>query len=241
MQSNSPVVYGRVVLKFSGEALLGNLECGIDSDVLHYLTREIKPVADAGVQVAIIIGAGNFFRGADLSKNGVDRITGDHMGMIATMLNALALRETFLKENISTSIMSALPIAGIIPCYDLKQADEVLKKNQVLILAGGTGNPLVTTDTALSLRGIELKADLLVKATNVDGVYASDPKKNPSAKLYDTLTYDEVLSKELAVMDLASFIMCRDHNMKLRVFNMRKKGALLNVVLGKHEGTLITN
>ena len=231
--------YKRIVLKFSGEALLGQLEYGIDNEILHYLATEIKPVIDRKVQIGLIVGGGNFFRGANLLENGVERITGDHMGMIATLLNALAMRDVFLKENIKTTIMSALPIQGIIPRFNLEKANNFLQQNHLLILAGGTGNPLVTTDTALGLRGVELKADLLLKATNVDGIYSADPKKNRSAKLYDTLTYAEILEKELAVMDLAAFVMCRDHNMKLRVFNMHKKGALLNIILGKAEGTLV--
>jgi uridylate kinase len=239
-QQQSPI-YQRIVLKFSGEALLGNLDYGIDGNVLHYLAQEVRTVADLGVQVAIIIGGGNFFRGANLFKdNGVDRITGDHMGMLATMLNALAMREVFVKEKLKATIMSALPITGIINAYNLEQASALLSQHNVLILAGGTGNPLVTTDTALSLRGIELKADLLLKATNVDGVYSSDPRKDTNAKLYTHLTYSEALTKELMVMDIASFVMCRDHDMKLRVFNMRKPGALLNIVMGKDEGTLVT-
>jgi uridylate kinase len=238
MQNKQPV-FKRILLKFSGEALMGQKEFGIDSEILQYISDEIATVVKLGVEVAIVIGGGNFFRGADLFKNGVDRITGDYMGILATVINALAMRDIFDKNNLPSIVMSAIPMNGIAVPFDRNRAISYLQKGRIVILAGGTGNPLVTTDSAMSLRGVELKADILLKATNVDGVYSSDPSKNPSAKLYKHLTYKEALAKELAVMDLSAFCQCRDHNMRLRIFNMRKFGALFNIVTGEDEGTLV--
>lgn len=232
--------YRRILLKFSGEALDGNNGFGIDPKVIQNIANEIQPVLALGVEVGIIIGGGNFFRGAKLIKTGICRATADHMGMVATMLNALAMRDLFEQAGISTLVMSALPINGIIQGYDRYKALRKLAKKKTIIFAGGTGNPFVTTDTALSLRGIELGADLLLKATNVDGIYSDDPQKNADAKLYRHLTYQEVLAKELAVMDLAAFCLCRDYQMQLRVYNMHKTGALLRIVLGEDEGTLVS-
>lgn len=237
---NKPIC-NRIMLKFSGEALMGANDFGIDSKIINYIAEEIKPLIALNVQLGIIIGGGNFFRGKQLYDHGVDRITGDHMGMIATLLNALAMRDVFEKHNIATQVMSAVSINGIIERYDRHKALLHLENKKVLILAGGTGNPLVTTDSALSLRGIELQADLLLKATNVDYICTTDPRKNPDAQCYQHLTYKEALTKELAVMDLAAFTQCRDHNMKLRVYNMHKKGALVNIILGTDEGTLVEN
>lgn len=236
---NKQAVYKKILLKFSGEALMGQKDFGIDSGVLQYISEEIIPVLKINVQIGIVIGGGNFFRGANLFKNGVDRITGDHMGMLATLINALAMRDVFEKNNIPCRVVSAIPINGVIEQFDRVKVLEYLQNGHVVILAGGTGNPLVTTDSAMSLRGIELNADLLLKATNVEGVFSADPNKDPSAKLYHHLTYQEALTKELAVMDLAAFCQCRDHNMRLRIFNMRKFGALYNIVVGEDEGTLV--
>lgn len=227
------------MLKFSGEALLGKGTAGIDTAVIENIANEIKPLVTAKVQVGIIVGGGNFFRGAKLNQALISRVTGDHLGMIATLLNVLAMRDVFTHLNIPTKIMSALPIDGIVECYDCAKAASYLEQNFVVIFAGGTGNPFVTTDTALGLRGIELDADLLLKATNVDGVYSADPLTNPNAKFYSHLSYQEALTKELAVMDLSAFCLCRDHKMKLRVFNMHKRGALLRIIQGFDEGTLV--
>lgn len=250
--------YRRVILKFSGEALLGKRTSGIDTVVIENIAHEIKPLVASKVQIGIVVGGGNFFRGAELCSNKttvndaannaknqdvngilISRVTGDHLGMIATMLNALAMRDVFTHLNIPTKIMSALPIDGIIESYDCHKAANYLEQNFVVIFAGGTGNPFVTTDTALGLRGIELDADLLLKATNVKGIYSADPQTNPDAKFYSHLTYQEALTKELAVMDLSAFCLCRDHQMKLRVFNMHKKGAILRIIQGANEGTLV--
>ena len=229
----------RIVIKLSGEALMGEGDHGIDSKIIEDIALDVKGLLALKTQVGMVVGGGNFFRGARLNGKGISRISGDHLGMIATMLNAVAMQDIFLRLKIPTKIMSALPIDGIIERYDYRRASDFLDKGFVVIFAGGTGNPLVTTDTALCLRGIELGADLLLKATNVDGVYDSDPKKNPKAKFYFHLTYDEALAKKLGVMDLNAFCLGRDHKMKLRVFNIRKKKALLRIIKGLKEGTLV--
>lgn len=233
--------YKRIVLKISGEALAGSQESGIDFSMLHYLAAEITALMKHKVELAIVVGGGNFFRGVNLSDKSLDRITADHMGMLATNLNALAMRDIFIHHQFATEIMSALPLRGVIEDYNRRKAMQYLSEERILILAGGTGNPLVTTDFALSLRGIELGANLLLKATNVDGVYSADPRKDANATIYHHLTYHEAIAKNLGVMDLVSFCQCRDHNMKLRVFNLRKKGALINIAEGKDEGTLVEN
>lgn len=233
--------YRRVLLKISGEALVGDGGWGIDLKMIRYIIAEIRPLLVLGVQLGIVVGGGNYFRGASLFQAGIDRVTGDQMGMFATVLNVLAMRDIFMREGIPAHILSALPVAGILEGFDRQKASQYLQDGSTLLFAGGTGNPLVTTDTALSLRGIELSADLLLKATNVDGIYSADPIQNPQAKFYDHLSYQDVLAKELAVMDLAAFYLCRDHNMRLRVYNMHKPGALLRIVLGENEGTLVEN
>lgn len=237
--SSKTSLYRRVILKISGEALAGPQEFGIDFAILHYVIEEVMPLIKLGVEVGIIVGGGNFFRGSSLYDDGLNRITGDNMGMIATLLNALAMRDVFIQHRVACEVVSAIPLRGIVDCYDRSKARQHLQAKRVLIMAGGTGNPLVTTDFALSLRGVELEADLLLKATNVDGVYDSDPNKNPNAQCYRHLTYKEAIDKELGVMDLVAFCQCRDYDMKLRVFNLRKHGALLNIVLGEAEGTLV--
>lgn len=237
---NEPV-YRRILLKWSGEALSGQSQQTIDPLVLDRMASEIGQVVSLGVQIAIVLGGGNLFRGAALSKAGIGRITSDYMGMLATMMNALALRDAFERANISTRILSAIPMSGVVDHYDRRKAIHHLQKGRVVIFAGGTGNPLVTTDSAASLRGIEIEADLILKATQVDGVFSADPLKDPSATFYSRLTYREALEKELAVMDLASFCQCRDHGMKLRIFNTNKPNAILRIALGEDEGTLVQN
>lgn len=239
MSKNRTPIYRRILLKFSGEALMGNTQFGIDPNVIDRLAKEVAEIVELGVQVGIVIGGGNLFRGAALSKVGLNRITGDYMGMLATMMNALALRDAFERMNMSTRILSAIAMSGVVDHYDRRKALHHLQQGRVIIFAGGTGNPLVTTDSAASLRGIEIDADAILKATNVDGVYSADPRKDPKAHLYRHLTYREAIEKELAVMDAAAFFQCRDHNMTLRVFNIHKPGALLRVILGEEEGTLV--
>lgn len=232
-------IYSRILLKLSGEALMGDSEFGIDPNVLHRMAEEVKEVLNLGVEVGIVIGGGNLFRGAELSKAGLDRITGDHMGMLATLMNSLGLRDIFESNNIETRVFSAIPMSGIVDHYDRRKAIHHLRLGRVVIFAGGTGNPMVTTDTAASLRAIEVNADVLMKATNVDGVYTADPAIDKSATMYKKLTFKEVLDKELSIMDLAAFCQCRDHNIPIRVFNIHKHGALKSVVLSEDEGTLV--
>lgn len=232
-------IYKRVLLKLSGEALMGDGYGGIAPDVISRIAKEVLEIVRLGVQVAIVVGGGNIFRGSVLSQLGLDRITGDHMGMLATVMNALAMREIFETAGMSTRILSAIPMSGMVDHFDRRKAIHHLTEGRVVICAAGTGNPLVTTDSAASLRAVEMKADVVLKATNVDGVYSADPRTNPDAELYSRITYKEVLNKELAVMDLGAFCQCRDHDMILRVFNINKSGALLRVVIGEEEGTLV--
>jgi len=231
--------YKRVLLKLSGEALMGDESFGIDPKVLNRMALEIGQLIGIGVQVGLVIGGGNLFRGAALHEAGMDRVTGDHMGMLATVMNSLALRDALERSNIRTRVMSAIPMSGIVEHYDRRRAIRDLKDGDVVIFSAGTGNPFFTTDSAACLRGIEIDADLVLKATKVDGVYSADPVKDPTAVKYDRLTYDEVLDMKLGVMDLTAICLCRDHNMPVRVFNMNKVGALTNIVVGKEEGTLI--
>lgn len=232
--------YQRILLKLSGEALNGKSTSGIDPDVLTRISQEILEVVKLGVQVGVVIGGGNLFRGATLSATGIDRITADHMGMLATVMNALAMRDVLERMAIGTLVMSAIPMSGLVDHFDRRKAIHHLREGNVVFFAAGTGNPLVTTDSAASLRAIEVGADLLIKATNVDGIYDADPAKNPQAKRYQRLTYQEALDKELGVMDLAAFCQCRDYNMPVRVFNLNKQGALLRIVQGEDEGTLVS-
>jgi len=235
---NKPI-YRRIVLKLSGEALLGQKSFGMDPAVLDRMAKEIGELVKLGVQVGLVIGGGNFFRGEALSQLGIGRITADHMGMLATVMNALAMRDALERAGFPTRVISAIHMSGVVDYYDRRKAIHHLSKGRVVIFAAGTGNPLVTTDSAASLRAIEVEADILLKATNVDGIYESDPVKNSQAKRYTTLSYAEALAKELGVMDLTAFCQCRDHHMKIRVFGLKKPGALLRVVLGEDEGTLV--
>ena len=231
--------YKRILLKLSGEELMGQDGFGIDPRVLDKMALEIGQLVGIGVQVGLVIGGGNLFRGAALSAAGLDRVTGDHMGMLATVMNALAMRDALERSNISSRVMSAIPMSGIVEHYDRRRAIRFLKAGEVVIFSAGTGNPFFTTDSAACLRGIEVQADIVLKATKVDGVYTADPMKDPTAERYTQLTYDEVLDKKLGVMDLTAICLCRDHNMPVRVFKMNKAGALLNIAVGNDEGTLI--
>jgi uridylate kinase len=232
-------IYRRILLKMSGEALSDNDTMGINSVVLDRIVQEVSHVTAMGVQVAIVIGGGNLFRGKTLSAAGITRVTGDYMGMLATVMNALALRDAFERAQLPARVLSAIPMTGIVEVYDHLQAIHHLQSKRVVIFSAGTGNPLVTTDSAASLRAIEVQADIVLKGTQVDGVYDCDPRHNPDAKRYERLTFDMALKKELAVMDLAAFCQCRDHNMKIQVFDIHKHGALMRVVTGAQEGTLI--
>lgn len=231
--------YKRILLKLSGEELMGEEGFGIDPKVLDRMALEIGQLVGIGVQVGLVIGGGNLFRGAALNAAGMDRVTGDHMGMLATVMNALAMRDALERTNISSNVMSAIPMSGVVEHYDRRRAIRYLKDGEVVIFAAGTGNPFFTTDSAACLRGIEIDANVVLKATKVDGVYSADPMLLPDAQLYTHLTYDQVLDKKLGVMDLTAICLCREHNMPLRVFRMSKPGALLNLVVGGDEGTLI--
>jgi|TARA_B110000902_G_scaffold85524_1_gene101428 uridylate kinase len=231
--------YKRILLKLSGEALMGDEGFGIDPKILDRMALEIGQLVGIGVQVGLVIGGGNLFRGASLQKAGLDRVTGDHMGMLATVMNALAMRDALERANIVSCVMSSIPMSGVVDHYDRRKAMSSLQRGEVVIFSAGTGNPFFTTDSAACLRGIEVQAEIVLKATKVDGVYSADPMIDPAATKYDSLSYDAVLDKKLEVMDLTAILLCRDHSMPLRVFKMEKAGALLNIVNGGIEGTLI--
>ncbi|MEZ5528526.1 MAG: UMP kinase [Porticoccaceae bacterium] len=231
--------YKRILLKLSGEELMGDEGFGIDPKVLDRMALEIGQLVGIGVQVGLVIGGGNLFRGAALHAAGMERVTGDHMGMLATMMNGLAMRDALDRNNISARVMSAIPMSGVVEHYDRRTAIRYLSGGDVVIFAAGTGNPFFTTDSAACLRGIEIGAGIVLKATKVDGVYSADPMKDPNATMYSRLTYDEALQKKLGVMDLTAICLCREQDMPLRVFRMSKPGALLNIVVGGDEGTLI--
>ena len=240
MPNTATPQYRRILLKLSGEAL-GTKGLGIDPSVLDRMALEIGQLVGIGVQVGLVIGGGNLFRGAELSAAGLDRVTGDHMGMLATVMNALAMRDALERARISTTVMSAIPMSGVVEHYDRRLAIRHLEQGQVVIFSAGTGNPFFTTDTAACLRGIEIQADVVLKATKVDGIYSADPVKDPTATKFDRLSYDDVIEKQLQVMDLTAIRLARDHNMPLRVFAMAKTDALRNVILGQEEGTLVTS
>lgn len=234
-----PNKYRRILLKLSGEELMGAESSGIDPRVLDRIAVELGQLVAVGVEIGVVVGGGNLFRGAALSAAGMDRISGDQMGMLATLMNGLALRDALDRHGLAVRLMSAIPVPGVADHYDRREALRHLGAGQVVIFAAGTGNPLFTTDSAACLRGIEIGADLVLKATKVDGVYDADPVKVPTAVLYPRLTYDEVLERKLGVMDLTAICLCREHRMPLRVFRMSKPGALLTIVGGGEDGTLI--
>ncbi len=232
--------YHRVLLKLSGEAL-GVKGVGIDPKVLDRTALEIGQLVGIGIQLGIVIGGGNLFRGAALSAAGLDRVTGDHMGMLATVMNALAMRDALERANIQTVVMSSIPMSGVVEHYDRRLAIRHLQQGNVVIFSAGTGNPFFTTDSAACLRGIEIDADVVLKATKVDGIYSADPVLHPDATRYSKITYDQILEEQLAVMDLTAICLARDHNMPLRVFKLEKEGALRNAVVGDEEGTLVVS
>jgi len=212
--------YQRILLKYSGEALMGGQEFGIDPAVINQVSSEVKALVDAGTQVAIVIGGGNIFRGVSLSASGMDRTTADHMGMLATVINSLALQDGMEKSGLTVRVMSALEMHEVCEDYIRRRAVRHLEKGRVVIFAAGTGNPFFTTDSAASLRGVEINADIVIKATKVDGVYSADPVKDPTATKYDRLSFDEVITNKLAVMDTTAIVLCRDNNMPIRIFDM---------------------
>ncbi|CAG8998495.1 MAG: Uridylate kinase [Candidatus Celerinatantimonas neptuna] len=239
MSINPKPAYRRILLKLSGEALMGEESFGIDPSVLGRMALEIKELVELGVQVGLVIGGGNLFRGEGLAKAGMNRVVGDHMGMLATVMNGLAMRDALHRAFVNARLMSAIELTGVCDSYNWADAISNLKSGRVVIFSAGTGNPFFTTDSAACLRGIEIEADAVLKGTKVDGVYNDDPVKNPEATLYSELSYNEVLEQELKVMDLAAFTLARDHGVPIRVFNMNKPGALKRVVMGQPEGTII--
>ena len=232
-------VYKRILLKLSGEALTGKLSSGIDPAVLARVAAEIKQLADAGIEVGVVIGGGNLFRGTTLQQAGLARVTGDQMGMLATVMNGLALRDALEKGGTATKLMSSIAMPGVAEQYDRHQAVRHLAKKRVVIFSAGTGNPLFTTDTAACLRGIETGVDVVLKATKVDGIYDRDPVSHADALKFDHLTYDEVLDRKLGVMDLTAICLVREHDIPVRVFNMNKQGALAAIMSGDSEGTVV--
>jgi uridylate kinase len=240
MAHSSPA-YRRILLKLSGEALLGSQQYGIDPPVIRRVAVEIAEVVASGVQVGLVIGGGNIFRGAGLAEAGMDRVTADQMGMLATVINALALQDALERQGVVARVLSALQIHEVCEDYIRRRAIRHLEKGWVTIFAAGTGNPFFTTDTAASLRAIEVGADVLIKATKVDGVYSADPMKDPSAERYQALSFDEVLTDKLKVMDATAIVMCRDNDLPLVVFNLNNPGDLVRVVRGEPVGTSVAN
>jgi len=231
--------YKRILLKLSGEALMGEQNFGIDPKVLERVGGEIKQLIDNDIQVALVIGGGNIFRGMSLAELGMNRTTGDHMGMLATVMNALALQDAIEHQGIRVRVMSALAIHQVCEDYIRRRAVRHLEKGRVVIFAAGTGNPFFTTDTAASLRGTEIDADIVLKGTKVDGIYNADPMKDASATMYEKLGYDQVIEEKLGVMDTTAMVLCRDNNIPIRVFNMNKEGLMLKIASGEPIGTLV--
>jgi uridylate kinase len=232
--------YKRILLKLSGEALLGGEDYGIDPVIIHRVATEIAEVARLGVEMAIVIGAGNIFRGAGLAQSGIDRVTADNMGMLATIMNCLALQDALERVGCEARVMSAVSVHDVCEDYIRRRAVRHLEKGRIVICAGGTGNPFFTTDTAAALRAIEVGADVVLKATKVDGVYSSDPVKDPEARMYHELDYDSVIASKLGVMDANAIVLCRDQRMPIRVFNVFGEGNLVRIVRGEAIGTLVS-
>jgi uridylate kinase len=231
----------RILLKLSGEALLGDVEYGIDPAIIRRIATEIRDVNRLGVQIGVVIGGGNIFRGEGLARSGMDRVTGDHMGMLATVINALALQDALERLGVFARVMSALQINAVCEDYIRRRAIRHLEKGRVCVFAAGTGNPFFTTDTAASLRGIEIGADLLLKATKVNGVFSADPLREPDARRFSRISFDQVLNDRLNVMDATAIVMCRDNDLPLRVFSLNEPGDLLRIVRGEDVGTLVNN
>ena len=241
MTSKTDVRYKRILVKLSGEALMGSTDYGIDPKVLKRIALEIQELLGLGVQVAVVIGGGNIFRGEGLARSGMDRVTGDHMGMLATVMNCLAMQDALESIGTYARVMSAIRINEVCEDYIRRRAIRHLEKGRVVLFAAGTGNPFFTTDTAASLRAIEINADILVKATKVNGIYSADPMKDPKAVRYPRLTFDRVLDERLNVMDATSIVMCRDNKIPLQVYNMNNAGDLLRIAQGEDVGTVVTN
>lgn len=238
-ENNNCMKYKRILLKLSGEALMGTKQFGIDHDVLSQYANEIKNIVDAGTQVAIVIGGGNIFRGIQAADGGMDRVQGDYMGMLATMINSMALQSSLEKLKVHTRLQSAIEMNQICEPYIRRRAVRHLEKNRVVIFGAGTGNPYFTTDTAASLRAIEIEADVVLKGTRVDGIYSADPEKDKSATKYETITFNEVIAKNLNVMDMTAFTLCNENKLPIIVFDMNKIGNLGKVIAGDQIGTLV--
>ncbi|MCK9489563.1 MAG: UMP kinase [Xanthomonadales bacterium] len=232
--------YRRALLKLSGEALMGDADYGIDPATLARLAAEIRQVSEQGCQIGVVVGGGNIFRGAGLAAKGMDRVTGDHMGMLATVMNALAMQDALEQAGVTARVMSAIKINEICEDFIRRRAIRHLEKGRVVIFAAGTGNPFFTTDSAAALRAIEIGAELLIKATKVDGIYSADPAKDPGATRYEELSYQDVIERDLKVMDTAAFALCRDHDIPLRVFDLDRAGALERILHGERIGTLVS-
>ena len=231
--------YQRILLKLSGEALMGDEPYGIDRATIVRMAREVRQVTERGVQVAVVIGGGNIFRGVAGGSEGMDRATADYMGMLATVMNSLALADTMRLEGLTARVMSAINIEQVVEPYVRPKALQYLEEGKVVVFAAGTGNPFFTTDTAAALRGAEIGAEIVLKATKVDGVYSADPAKDPQARRYDRISFDEAISRNLQVMDATAFALCRDQKLPIKVFSILRPDALLRVVMGEDEGTLV--
>lgn len=233
--------YNRILLKLSGEALMGNKTHGIDSDRLSDYAEEIHEVANMGIEIGIVIGGGNIFRGVSGVADGFDRVKGDYMGMLATVINGLALQSAIANAGTEARVFSSIRMDPVTEFYSREKVSSALKNNEVVIFVGGTGNPFFTTDTASSLRAVEMGADIFLKGTRVDGIYTADPEKDPTAKRYDELSFDEALQKQLKIMDMTAFAMCRENNLPVYVFDMNTKGNLIRFISGEKIGTLVKN
>jgi len=231
--------YKRILLKLSGESLMGTKQFGIDNNMLSKYAGEIKQIVDQGIEVAIVVGGGNIFRGIQASEGGIDRAQGDDMGMLATVINSMALQSALEGVNIKTRLLSAIKMEQICEPFIRRRAVRHLEKGRVVIFGAGTGNPYFTTDTAASLRAIEIEANVILKGTRVDGIYTADPEKNPDAKKYDTITFEEVYEKNLNVMDMTAFTLCKENKLPIIVFDMNQNGNLLKIVNGETIGTLV--
>jgi len=231
--------FNRVLLKISGEALMGDMDYGIDPTYIRRIAAEVKAVSDTGVEVAMVVGGGNIFRGAGLAEAGMDRVTGDHMGMLATVINCLAMQDALENQGAYCRVMSALPINAVCEDYIRRRAVRHLEKGRIVLFAAGTGNPFFTTDSAASLRAVEVGADIMIKGTKVDGIYDKDPKKFDDAVKYDVVSFDEAINKRLGVMDQTAIVMCRDNNLPVKVFNMNNDGDLMRLIKGEKVGTTV--
>ncbi len=231
--------FDRVLLKLSGEALMGDMDYGIDPVYIRRLAGEVKAISDVGVEVAMVIGGGNIFRGAGLAEAGMDRVTGDHMGMLATVINCLSMQDALENLGAYCRVMSALPINAVCEDYIRRRAVRHLEKGRIVLFAAGTGNPFFTTDSAASLRAVEVGADVMIKGTKVDGIYDKDPMKHDDAVKYDTVSFDEAVQKRLGVMDTTAIVMCRENNLPVKVFNMNSSGDLMRLIMGENIGTTV--